>query len=133
MIKTRIRKVKTSKDVNITLGTINPFDCKSVFINYSSWFDCEDSQKIKKIFKSEFYNIIKNFDYISSDFILDFDLKENLRNQNKFKFLSVEINIYPKNDTLDFLQCVKDLTPYLNELIEKSKQQGAIFKKTKSS
>lgn len=132
MIKTRIRKIKSSKDANIVIGTINPFDCKSVFINYSCWFDSDDSQKVKKIFKSEFYKIISQFEYIDKNFILDFDLKENSRNINKSKFLSVEINIYPKNEHLDYLQCVKDLTPYLPTIIETAKlNTGAIFKKTK--
>ena len=131
-------KVTNFKNYNITLGSVNNKNSKSVYINISAWGEPQDSEiayytriirdinkKIKQSLFNKFDSEI-NTEIKKENTIVDLDIKESGIRYGKRSFMNCEITLFLNTELPVNSKYMKDklddvLDMVINTILEKNK------------
>ena len=109
MKKGKTSKILGFKIAKITYGTVDSFELKSIYLNIQTWVEPKkDSDNwnrvvlnLSRAIKHSVHNNL-NHHFFKENFIVDLDLRSSGINLSKKSFLNLEINLFLKEEILDF-------------------------------
>jgi len=138
-------KLETSHQYNITTGTVDNKQPKSVYIQISAWgkpkengvenYDSIIRKKSKKV-KSKLFEILDESAFYKTRSIVDFNMASSGVSFNKRSFMSVELTLFKKEPLLPINS--EEMIPILESISNKlisdvfEKDENFEFYKTKN-
>jgi hypothetical protein len=135
-------KINLKHNYNITLGTINNNNPKSMYLIISAWgkpinvSDIDYGLVIKalnKKIKSKVFNNINPTLFNKNKTIIDLDMRQSGISYNKKSFMSCEITLFKLNDFKIQNKIIKDnIISLLDKLINEVFEESEYFEFTKT-
>jgi hypothetical protein len=103
-------KNNTFKKYNVSFGSVDNKNAKSVYVNLSSWIEPKDEDEcvnynkciknLNKKIRQTVYNLLsaENTIFLKNQTIVDLDIRESGIKYGKRSFMSCEITLYTSND-----------------------------------
>lgn len=129
MKKGKTSRIQGFKTVKVLYGTVDSVNFKSLYLNIQTWVDpIKDSENWNRVVLN-FSRLVKHVIYetlnrkiFEDNFIVDLDLRSSGITLGKKSFLNLEINLYLKNDIIDFKSTI--LKNELKEMVKNVIQYG---------
>jgi hypothetical protein len=135
-------KITSQKKYNVTIGTINNNNPKSMYLIVSAWgkpindVDVDYGVVIKSLnkkIKSKIFNEIDTTLFNKNKTIVDLDMRQSGVSYNKKSFMSCEITLFKLNDFKIQNKIIKDnIISLLNKLINEVFEESEYFEFTKT-
>ncbi len=119
-------KLETSYQYNITTGTVDNKQPKSVYIQISAWgkpkeygienYDSIIRNKSKRV-KSKLFEILDDSTFYKTKSIVDFNMASSGISYNKRSFMSVELTLFKKEPLLPINS--EEMKPILEKISNK--------------
>lgn len=125
MKKGKTSKIVGFKSMKVLYGTVDSVNFKSLYLNIQTWIEpimCLDNwnRMVLNLSRMIKHTIHENLDrtLFNDNFIVDLDLRSSGLSIGKKSFLNLEINLYLKNDKLDFKsKLIKDSLKKLSKCV----------------
>jgi hypothetical protein len=134
--------IKTEKNYNVKIGTIDNKNPKAVYIQISAWgkpkdfftseYDSILKNKTKRI-KKELFNVIKEEYFHKKKCIVDFNMASSGISFSKKSYMSVELTLFKKEPLLpinssELVETLSDISINIIDTIFESDEHFNFFK-----
>lgn len=109
MKKGKTSKIAGFKTAKVIYGTVDSFNFRSLYLNIQTWVEpIKDSENwnrvVQNLSRSIKHVVLESLDKTIFDdkFIVDLDLRSSGLTLGKKSFLNLEINLYLKDEGMDF-------------------------------
>lgn len=113
MKKGKTSKIAGFKTAKVIYGTVDSFNFRSLYLNIQTWVEpIKDSENwsrvVQNLSRAIKHVVLDSLDKTIFDdkFIVDLDLRSSGLTLGKKSFLNLEINLYLKEESLDFKSVV---------------------------